>query len=181
MVRLLSLVFLLHLRLPHSTPYSHLWLSKEISISTLQCKLKRKKCLPWIETLTWMLFWAFPFPHCHLLHHPLHQSSVNSEEISNPGVKGIMDNIDLLFWICGLSWVSPPHPRHLSSLRHVSSWVSPHRLHRHLEVCVLSRECPHPRRDHHPKLDELSPDLRAEGLRTHQAHPLWRKTSSCCL
>ena len=87
MVRL-SLVFPLHLRLPHSSLYSHLWLSKDISISTLQCKLKPKKCLPWVETLTWMLSWAFPFPHRHLPHHPL-QFSVNSEEISNLDVKGI--------------------------------------------------------------------------------------------
>lgn len=181
MVRLLSLVFLLHLRLPHSALYSHLWLSKDTSISTLQCRLKHNKCLPWIETLTRMLSWAFPFPHHRLLHHPLHRSSVNNEEISNPRVKCMMDNIDLLSWMCGPSWVSPPHPRHLSSSRHVSSWVSLHRLHRHLGACVLSRECPHPRRDHHPKLDELSPDLQAEGLRTHQAHPRWRKTSSCCL
>ncbi len=35
MVRLSSLVFLLHLHLPHSPLYSHPWLSEDTNISTL--------------------------------------------------------------------------------------------------------------------------------------------------
>jgi hypothetical protein len=98
MVGLLSLVFLLHLPLPHLPLYSHLWLSKKEERYKYhhQCKLKHKKCLPWVETLTWMLSWAFPFPHHRLLHHPLHRPS-EYEEISNPGEKDIMVvNFDLL-------------------------------------------------------------------------------------
>ncbi len=81
----LSLIFLLHLRLPHSPPYSHLWLSEDTNISTFQYRLVHKKCMPWDATLTRVLSWTFPFLHCHLLHHHLYRTSVNSEGISIRG------------------------------------------------------------------------------------------------